>query len=259
MLDHARVTAALGTDVYPAARLDQGGGHLHPLKFARRLASMAVAGASTSSTLPRFAGMGRRSLSVRTGKVVAHRVILACDAFDGKSASNWGCSSPTSKASLSPPRRWRRNWRNRLFRAMSPSPIRGTFSTTTGKCRLGGRCLPAVKVTGPRLTTSSVVRPRMLKVFPQLKNISIEFGWSGTVGITRHRMPHFGKIGERAFFAHGYSGHGVALATLGGKVLAQAVLGTRNALTRWRRATAEEVSRRRTSCAGRWLWPRCWH
>ena len=38
-------------------------------------------------------------------------------------------------------------------------------------------------------------------------------------------MPHFGMLGPRIYFAHGYSGHGVALATLGGKVLAEAVLG----------------------------------
>jgi gamma-glutamylputrescine oxidase len=38
-------------------------------------------------------------------------------------------------------------------------------------------------------------------------------------------MPHFGRIGERVLFAHGYSGHGVALATLGGKLLAEAAQG----------------------------------
>jgi gamma-glutamylputrescine oxidase len=38
-------------------------------------------------------------------------------------------------------------------------------------------------------------------------------------------MPHFGRLGERAFFAHGYSGQGVALACLGGKLLAEAAMG----------------------------------
>jgi gamma-glutamylputrescine oxidase len=65
----------------------------------------------------------------------------------------------------------------------------------------------------------------MLKVFPALADVAVEYGWSGTVGITRTRMPHFGKLGPRLLFAHGYSGHGVALATLGGKALAEAILG----------------------------------
>jgi gamma-glutamylputrescine oxidase len=52
-------------------------------------------------------------------------------------------------------------------------------------------------------------------------------------------MPHFGKLGERTFFAHGYSGHGVALATLGGKLLAEAVLGRAEGFDAFARVPAE--------------------
>jgi gamma-glutamylputrescine oxidase len=72
---------------------------------------------------------------------------------------------------------------------------------------------------------AAIVRPRMEKVFPQTKDLAIEYAWSGTVGITRTRMPHFGRRGDRVAFAHGYSGQGVALANLGGKLLAEQVLG----------------------------------
>jgi gamma-glutamylputrescine oxidase len=65
----------------------------------------------------------------------------------------------------------------------------------------------------------------MLKVFPQLAGIAIDYAWRGTVGITRTRMPHFGRFGARTLFGHGYSGHGVALSVLGGKALAEAALG----------------------------------
>jgi gamma-glutamylputrescine oxidase len=227
MLDHARVTAALGTDVYPAARLDQGGGHLHPLKFARRLASMAVAaGASIFEHSPAVRLDGPHTVVCAHGKVVAHRVILACDAFTAKLAPQLGPfiahveSFIVAAAPLEA----------ELAQQIIPSDVAVAdtrhvldYYRKSADWRLlfAGReayWTPPNDVIG-------LVRPRMLKVFPQLKNISIEFGWSGTVGITRTRMPHFGKIGERAFFAHGYSGHGVALATLGGKVLAQAVLG----------------------------------
>jgi gamma-glutamylputrescine oxidase len=70
-----------------------------------------------------------------------------------------------------------------------------------------------------------LVRPRMLRVFPQLRDVPTEHAWSGTVGITVTRMPHFGQIGERLLFAHGWSGQGVALATLGGHLLAEAAQG----------------------------------
>jgi gamma-glutamylputrescine oxidase len=72
---------------------------------------------------------------------------------------------------------------------------------------------------------AALVRPRLLRVFPQLKDVAIEYAWSGTVGITVTRMPHFGKLSDRIFFGYGYSGQGVALATLGGKLLAEAALG----------------------------------
>jgi gamma-glutamylputrescine oxidase len=65
----------------------------------------------------------------------------------------------------------------------------------------------------------------MLQIFPELDTIPTEYAWSGTVGITVTRMPHFGHLGDRVLFAHGYSGQGVALATLGGKLLTEAALG----------------------------------
>jgi gamma-glutamylputrescine oxidase len=71
----------------------------------------------------------------------------------------------------------------------------------------------------------ALVRPRMLHVYPALTTVPIEYAWSGTVGITRTRMPHFGRLSNRVLFAHGYSGQGVALATLGGKLLAEAATG----------------------------------
>ena len=65
----------------------------------------------------------------------------------------------------------------------------------------------------------------MTHVYPALKSVRTEYAWSGTVGITRTRMPHLGRLNERILFAHGYSGQGVALANLGGKLLAAAALG----------------------------------
>ena len=70
------------------------------------------------------------------------------------------------------------------------------------------------------------VRRYMLEVFPQLADVRIEHAWSGYLAITRSRLPHFGRIEGRGFFAQGFSGHGVALAQLAGKLLAEAVAGT---------------------------------
>jgi gamma-glutamylputrescine oxidase len=81
---------------------------------------------------------------------------------------------------------------------------------------------------GPRFPDDikGFVRSYMLRVFPQLGDVAIEYGWGGTLAITRSRLPHFARVAPEIFVAHGYSGQGIALATLAGKLIAEAVAGT---------------------------------
>ena len=69
-------------------------------------------------------------------------------------------------------------------------------------------------------------QPKMLQTFPQLKDVKIDYAWGGTMGFTYNRMPAIGKVSDNVFYAQGYSGHGVALTHLGGKLVAEAVAGT---------------------------------
>jgi gamma-glutamylputrescine oxidase len=70
------------------------------------------------------------------------------------------------------------------------------------------------------------VRPYMLKLFPQLKDVAIDYGWGGTLSVTVNRLPHLGRLSPNVFFAHGYSGHGISTAIFAGKVIAEAITGT---------------------------------
>ena len=92
---------------------------------------------------------------------------------------------------------------------------------------LAGRLIFAGRESywNPPTDIAGLVRPRLIKVFPALKDITIDYAWRGTVGITRTRLPHFGRVSPRMLFGHGYSGHGVALSVIGGKAMAEAVLG----------------------------------
>ncbi|MEK9543575.1 MAG: FAD-binding oxidoreductase, partial [Luminiphilus sp.] len=69
------------------------------------------------------------------------------------------------------------------------------------------------------------VWPHMLKIYPELADVAIEYGWGGTLGITMNRMPDFGRLGRRTFYAQGFSGHGVPTATMAGYLLAAAISG----------------------------------
>jgi gamma-glutamylputrescine oxidase len=73
---------------------------------------------------------------------------------------------------------------------------------------------------------AAFVRPYMLKLFPQLDDARIDYAWGGALSVTVNRLPHVGRLDPNLFFAHGYSGHGVAIANLAGKVIAEAIAGT---------------------------------
>jgi gamma-glutamylputrescine oxidase len=75
----------------------------------------------------------------------------------------------------------------------------------------------------PSLKASMLARA--IRVFPQLKDASVEYLWGGNVDISRNRAPHFGRLTENILFMQGFSGHGVALTGLAGKVAAEAITG----------------------------------
>ncbi|MEL6748516.1 MAG: FAD-dependent oxidoreductase, partial [Pseudomonadota bacterium] len=81
------------------------------------------------------------------------------------------------------------------------------------------------RLTFPR-DVARIARRPMLQIFPQLAHVDIDYAWGGTLAITRSRLPHFEQVAPGVLSAGGYSGHGVALATLAGEIIADAVGGT---------------------------------
>ena len=72
----------------------------------------------------------------------------------------------------------------------------------------------------------SFVRKYALAVYPQLRDARIEYGWGGWLALTVGRLPHLGRLSKDLYFAQGYSGQGVALSGLYGKLIAEAIAGT---------------------------------
>lgn len=70
------------------------------------------------------------------------------------------------------------------------------------------------------------LRSKMLRLFPQLAGVRLTHCWGGKVAITVNRMPHIGRLSPTVLFAHGYSGHGLALSGMAGALMAEAVDGT---------------------------------
>lgn len=229
MLSAEETVAKTGSKIYCGGRLDEDGGHLHPLLYARGLAAAAEsAGAEIceDSTVVAIEESGGVELRCAHGSVVAARAILATDAYTETLAPRLGryigCleSFITATAPLPP---------HLAAEILPDSPAVADTRHVLDYYRKSAdrRLLFAGREAyfGIPRDFAKLVRPRMLRVFPQLRDVPTEFAWSGTVGITVTRMPYFGKLSERILFGFGYSGQGVALATMGGRLLAEAAMG----------------------------------
>lgn len=86
----------------------------------------------------------------------------------------------------------------------------------------GGR-VSYSKLQPPNLKAS--MRRAMLRVFPQLAEVPIESAWGGFVGITMERTPDIGRVTPNIYYAQGFSGQGVALTAIAGRVVAEAIAG----------------------------------
>jgi len=86
----------------------------------------------------------------------------------------------------------------------------------------GGETFSANFLKNPQ----NFVLKRMYKVFPQLKKYKVDYYWGGTLAITVNRLPIFGTMmNGKLFYAFGYSGHGLALSVLAGKLISEKIKG----------------------------------
>jgi gamma-glutamylputrescine oxidase len=69
------------------------------------------------------------------------------------------------------------------------------------------------------------IMPNLLKTFPSLKGVGIDYAWSGNFALTLTRFPQMGRLTPTVYFSHGCSGHGVTTTHLLGRLLGEAVAG----------------------------------
>ncbi|HEX2594199.1 MAG TPA: FAD-binding oxidoreductase, partial [Rhizomicrobium sp.] len=199
MMDTTVTAAQTGSKLYKGGRMDKGGGHLHPLNFARGLAAAAErAGAVLyEHSRARFVET-RASDSVvlcENGSVTADHVILACDAFTGQIApqlAKYIAHVESFIIATKPLNQELYDWVLPTDCAVADTRHVLDYYRKSADRRMlfAGR----EAYWNPPENISGLVAPRMLTVFPQLVGVPIEYAWRGTVGITRTRMPHFGKL-----------------------------------------------------------------
>lgn len=232
MVEREELRAILATDRYIAGNYDSAGGHLHPLKYTQGLAAAAErAGVrifEDSRALAYARVAGALEVTTATGRVRCRSLALCGNAWLGPFApalSRKIMGVGTYIVATQPLGAERAAALIRNDAAVTDINWVIDYFRRSADHRLlfGGR----VSYSGlDPLGTRRATRARMLAVFPQLADADIEHAWGGYVDITMNRAPHFGRLEPDVYFLQGFSGHGIALTGVAGKLLAEAIGGT---------------------------------
>ncbi len=231
ILSKAELSEKLGTDIYQGALRESHAGHLHPLNYCLGLAHAALqAGAVIHEHSPVIEVDTGTKPFARTamGKVSAKFMVIGGNAYLGRLVrpiashvmpvgSYIIATEPLGEA--------RAKDLIRDNEAVADTNFILDYYRRSADHRLlfGGR---ANYSTLAPANLAAYMRPRMTKVFPQLSDVKIDFAWGGFIAITSNRLPDCGRLSPTVYYAHGYSGQGVALAGLYGKLMAEAIRGT---------------------------------
>ncbi len=228
VLDRTAIRRLIGSDRFAGGAVDRGAGHIHPLNFAVGLARAAAAAGvriHEGSEVQTLSPGRKATLRTAQGEVTADHVILAGNGYLGGLEPGYAsrvmpinnfilATEPLGDRAagvLAEPiavadsnfvvNYWRLSDDNRLL---------------FGGGESYGYRFPDILKT---------VRAPMLKIYPQLADVQITHAWGGTLAITMNRMPALMRPQPNVLAGSACSGHGVALSTLTGKLLAETVTG----------------------------------
>ena len=230
VLSKAALEEKLGTRIYHGALREGGAGHFHPLNYCLGLVRAASEAGTViyenSAAIEIDTGNAPWARTAQ-GKVTAKYMVIGGNAYLGRAVPKlYGRVMPvTSYIIATEP--LGENRARALIRdgeAVANTNFIVDYYRITGDTRLlfGGRAAYST-LEPPNL--GAYMRPRMLGVFPDLKDVSIDYAWGGYIAITSNRIPDCGRLSPTVYYAHGYSGQGVALAGMYGKLMAECIRG----------------------------------
>ncbi len=214
---------------YHGALTDRQGGHFHTLNYTLGLARAAASeGAVLHEGSPALAltrGGGGVTVHTAAGTVRAKAALLAGDALlEGVDARVNGRIMPVANylVTTAPLAHAAQLIANDMAVSDARFVVNYYRRTADNRLMFGG---------GERYTRrapadiAAFVRPFLERTFPQLAGVELTHAWGGLVSITMNRLPDIGRDGP-VLWAHGYSGQGAILSTLGGQLMAEAALGS---------------------------------
>ena len=228
LLTGADVRQVIGSDAFAGALKHMGGGHVHSLNLLLGEAQALIGhGARIFENSPVIKVEYGDRITVRTngGSVRAAKLLWACDSFlaglepeiYGKTINTYAYQIATEPLP------------EELI--LQISPMRGAYSdirpvldyyrVTAENRLLYGSSTPYLEYLPSDI--AAWTRPRMLKTFPYLKDVKIDYAWGGPMACSANLFPQIGTLSGRpnAFYVQGYSGFGVTPSHIVCKVLAE--------------------------------------
>lgn len=223
-LDRGALSALIGSQTYRGGDIDRGAGHLHPLNYTVGLARAALAAGAViheRSEVLRIEHGAEVVVHTAQGQIRAPQLVLACNGYlgglEGKVAAK---VMPINSYVIA----------TEPLKGLIAEPVAVTdtkFVNNYWRMSEDGRLLfGGAETYGYRFpdVVKAVTKP-MLQVYPQLEGARIDYAWGGTLAITMSRLPCFLRPYPNVLSASGYSGYGVAMASMAGKIIAEAVAG----------------------------------
>lgn len=228
-MDRSAIRRLIGSEAFAGGGIDWGAGHIHPLNFAIGLAK-AAAGAGVSvfenSEAISIDQGAKPRVTTAQGSVTCDHLILAGNGYLGGLAPKYAARvMPINNFILAT-----EPLGDRAQEVLSqPVAVADTkFVVNYWRLSDDNRLLfGGAESYGYRFPDIiRAVTPPMLAIYPQLKDVRTDYAWGGTLAITMNRMPAFLRLAPNVLAASACSGHGVAMATMTGRILAETVRGT---------------------------------
>ena len=227
-----KIREEINSKMYLAGLLNSGSYHLNPLKLTLGLAKVAQKNKVKifeNTPIEKIREEGDRvQVMSKKGLIRANQVVVACNGYlDSILGSKKNKFMPINNYVVATEPLGEKRARQIIKNNYAVCDTRFIidyyrFSEDWRMIFGGGETFTSNFVKN----ATSFVSKRMIKVFPQLQNVNIDYSWGGTLAITVNRLPHFGTLmNNKVSYAFGYSGHGLALSVLAGKLIGENIHG----------------------------------
>jgi len=233
-ITHPEIGRWIASERFHAGAYDGNSGHLHPLKYCLGLARAATkAGVRIFESSPVVDVERHRKPVVKTraGSVQCRFVVLAGNVYLGQYGKTVApeigpriMPVGTYIVATEPMGKERADALIHHRAAVSDTNFVLDYFRPSADHRLLFGAGESYSAATPRKLEAGM-RRRMLAVFPQLADLEIPYVWGGFVDITMNRAPDFGRVHPNIYYLQGFSGHGLALTGMAGKLVAETIAG----------------------------------